>query len=343
MQLARALLVASLFGLGIAWIAYWNTSPDASVAQRSGAEDPITVANVARDGLFPTPTPTPPPPDVAGDCYQPRPADTSPFVLLPAGTDSIFQSCQIVAYYGYPRVPALGVLGEFTDLEEMARQLESTAAAYDAVNGPRSVLPALHIIAAAAQGSPGADGDYTARIPTSLIDEFIGVAERHGFVVFLDLQIGWSTVEAEVEHLKPYLRNPYVHLALDPEWALPVGIPPGTKIGSLDAADINYAQSVLQEIVHETGLPPRVLIVHQFTESMITHKEQLTNYPGVELVIDMDGFGGREIKVAHYQRFVVDDAAEHGGMKLFIDEDVNIFSPAEVSALQPQPDYIQYQ
>jgi hypothetical protein len=248
----------------------------------------------------------------------------------------------VVAYYGYPRVSALGVLGEFTDTEELAGQLRSTAAAFDSVNGPRSTVGALHIIAAAAQGSQTADGTYTARIPGSLIDEYVALAERHDFIVFLDLQVGWSTVEAEVDRVLPYLQNPRVHLALDPEWAMPYGIPPGAAIGSLDAADINYAQGALQRIVDDTAQANKVLIVHQFTTGMITNKTLIEDYPGVDLVIQMDGFGGRAIKLAHYYQFVVADHAEHSGMKLFIDEDTNIFTTAEVSAIEPQPDYVQY-
>ena len=34
-----------------------------------------------------------------------------------------------------------------------------------------------------------------------LMEPFIAVAEKHDFIVFLDLQIGWSSVEAEVARL----------------------------------------------------------------------------------------------------------------------------------------------
>ena len=45
--------------------------------------------------------------------------------------------------------------------------------------------------------------------------------------MFLDIQIGHSTVAAELEPLIPFLQRPYVHLALDPEFAMKIGGVPG--------------------------------------------------------------------------------------------------------------------
>ena len=290
----------------------------------------------------PTPTPTPTPvPAQPADCYEPRAAETE-FPLFPASDRSIFQSCQVIAYYGYPGYPALGILGEYGP-QQIGEQLSYVAEQYDAVNGSRRAVGALHLIAAVAQDSPGADGTHLNRMPGELIEQYIAIAEQYDLLVFLDLQIGTSSVAAEVEHVLPYLRHPRVHLALDPEWTMPAGVTPGSKLGSMDASAINHAQHVLQQVVDETGLPSKVLIVHQFTESMITNKASLERLPGVDLVIDMDGFGSRAVKLDHYQAYVVDQQAPHGGIKLFIDEDVNMFQPHEVVQIAPQPDYVQYQ
>ena len=109
-------------------------------------------------------------------------------------------------------------------------------------------------------------------------------------VVVLDLQVGRGTVAAEIEKVRELLSRPNVHLAIDPEFAVAEGQIPGEYIGSI-SADITYAQKVLAEISATHGIPPKVLIVHQFREDMIQGKEQLAPIPGVQLVIDADGYG----------------------------------------------------
>lgn len=319
----------------------------ALVAHSRAADGAGTVrgyaAGLARDGYFPTPTPTPKPPLAAAGCYALRPADTRGYVYLPASRTSLFQSCQVVSYYGYPGVPGLGVLGQFASEDALVRDLQAQADLFDSVNGPRGVVPAFHIIAASAQPDPF--GTALVHIPTDIIEHYIALAAKHGFLVFLDLQMGHSNVDAEVSRVLPYLRDSRVQLALDPEWELPLGIAPGAEIGSMDASEINRAQAILQQVVDETGGPNKILVVHQFTPDMIRNKALLKDFPNVDLVIDMDGFGGQAIKLAHYLRFVVEDGAEHSGMKLFFDPalDVNRFTAAEASDITPQPDIIQFQ
>lgn len=332
--LGAAAIVAGIFG-------GWGSSSNAGdeTARRYAPQ-------VARDGFEPTPTPSPtpvPPPPVAAKCFQPRPADTTPFVYLPSSPKSFFRNCQVISYYGYPGVPGLGVLGQYATAEAMVNALRDQVEAFDAVNGARTVLPAFHIIAATAQ--PYAYGTALGHIPTETLEAYIALAEQNDFLVFIDLQMGHSDVATEVGRVLPYLHNPRVHLALDPEWALPLGIAPGDEIGSMDVSEINLAQQMLQTAWEETGGPNKILVVHQFRDDMIIGKAELQSLPNVDVVIDMDGFGGQGIKLANYNRFIVDDAAPHSGMKLFYDPslDVGRFTPAEASALVPQPDIVQYQ
>lgn len=302
---------------------------------------------VARDGVWPTPPPRPSPtptpiPPAFRQCYGSRPADAGGFDLLPAAETSVLSNCQVVAYYGYPGIPGLGVLGKGTS-EEMIARLKAQAAEFDAVNGSRSVVPALQLIVAVAQ--PDAQGAAIWRMPTEVLEGQLALAKANDLLVILDDQVGHSTAEAEVASLLPNLLDPRVHLAVDPEWSLPIGTRPGDEIGGLDAADINRAQALMQEYITANRLSNKMLIVHQFTPDMIRNKEELQRFPNVDLVIDMDGFGGQGIKLAHYQQFVAADGAPHGGMKLFYDPalDTNLFTPAEASAISPQPDVIIYQ
>jgi hypothetical protein len=294
---------------------------------------------------LPTPTPTPPP---LAHCYRPRPepsptgAETPPGVLRPAGPGSLFQSCQVVSFYGYPGEPRMGVLGT-GEPEEVVPKLLEQAAAYDAVNGSRAVAPALHLIYAVAQGDPGPDGTYLARMPDETVRRYLAVAEQHELLVFLDIQLGHSTVDAELPHVLGYLEQPRVHLALDPEFATGPDHAPGTVIGGIDAAEINRAQETLQRLVEEHRLPDKILIVHQFVPSMIRNKGEIQDFPNVDLVIDQDGFGLSSQKVANYDQFVRADGAEHGGFKLFYTQDTDLMAPEQVVALTPQPDVVIYQ
>ena len=76
---------------------------------------------------------------------------------------------------------------------------------------------------------------------------------------------------------------------------------------------------------------------------MIRNKEALQQFPNVDLVIDMDGFGPASDKIAGYERFVKEDGAAHGGMKLFYEQDTGLMPPEQVDGLEPQPDVVIYQ
>jgi hypothetical protein len=199
---------------------------------RSTLTNRVSVAGVVRDGPLPTPTPAPKPPYPANlaHCYAPRSDDTGGFVLSPASTKSVLQSCQVIGFYGYPGTPGLGVLSQ-SPVPEMVQSLVAQAAAYDASNGPRGVVPVFHLIGAVAQASPGADGHYLYPMPEALIREWIGLAEQYGALIVLDIQMGTSSVDEEIGRVLQYLDSPYVHLAVDPEWAMPPGVAPGTIIG----------------------------------------------------------------------------------------------------------------
>ncbi len=328
---------AALLGLTALLLAGWMLTS----AGASANEPRARFVFLAADGAFPTPTPVPAP-TVAKHCYAPR-DDSGGFTLRPAPPTSVLRNCQVIAYYGVPGVPGLGALGQFGGAEAMIASLQGQVAAYDAVNGGRGTVGALHLIAAVAQASAGLDGDYLQRMAPSVIEQYIALADAYDMLVILDLQIGWSTVEAEVSAVLPYLANPRVHLALDPEWTMPAGVRPGEAIGSMDASAINVAQAMLHDLVVAKHLPDKLLIVHQFTPGMISNKSSIAEVAGVDLTIDIDGFGYAAAKISEYNAYVEGDGMEHGAMKLFYEQDVDLMSPAQASALVPQPDLVIYQ
>jgi len=210
------------------------------------------------------------------------------------------------------------------------------------------VIPALDYIAVVAQGSPGASGMYRARMPDSEIDKVIAMASKVNGIVFLDVQVGLSNVQTEVPLLQKYLEMPNVHLAIDPEFSMKTGAHPGTVIGTFDASDINFVSNYLANLVRENNLPPKILIVHRFTENMVTNYKEIKTMPEVQILMNMDGWGDQAHKIATYKQFIYSEPVQFTGFKLFYKNDVltpgsAMMTPAELLKLTPQPIYIQYQ
>ncbi len=248
----------------------------------------------------------------------------------------------VVAYYGYPEGSLLGILGAAPP-EAMALELEAQARAYEQLLPNIRVVPAFHLIAAVAQAEPQPDGSYLTRMDPAHIDEYLRVAREHGFLVILDLQIGRSSVAAEIDVVRRYLAEPDVHLALDPEFTMAPGEVPGQTFGQMDASQINEAQQLLEGIVRASAIPSKMLVVHQFEADMVTNKVLLRDYAGVELVFDADGVGDPGGKLIDYENFVRIDGAEFGAIKLFYKEDVGLLSPGDIVALDPLPALVIYQ
>jgi hypothetical protein len=256
---------------------------------------------------------------------------------------SILPEHRIVAFYGNPLSKRMGILGEI-EPEEMLRRLEETATQWAAADSGQKVLPALHLIATVAQGYPGPARKYRLQMPDSIIERVANWVETRGWLLILDIQPGLSSVEAELPVLLPFLKRPYVHLALDPEFAMKDGHLPGRDwMGHMDAAEVNHAVGVLAKIVEEQQLPPKVLVVHRFTRNMLTNASQIRLDPRVQVVIDMDGYGPPGSKMGAYRWFVVRHPVQFTGFKLFFKNDKPMMKPEQVLELYPKPMYIQYQ
>lgn len=261
-----------------------------------------------------------------------------------SGTDpgaSLLQSHLLVTYYGNPHSAAMGVLGRLSG-EARADALARQAAAYAALTVKR-VLPAYHLVAVVAQPHAGKDGRWRRRESADVIRALLDEARARNFHLVLDVQPGRAAVLDELTHLRPFLAEADVHLALDPEFAMAEGRVPGRTIGRMSAADVNAAARFLGALVRASGLPPKVLIVHQFTVGMLPDVARIEPVPGVDLVLDMDGFGSRELKLASYRTIMRRWPANFAGMKLFYTIDTKLFSPGDVMGLKPQPSVVIYQ
>jgi len=255
---------------------------------------------------------------------------------------------RIIAYYGNLYSKQMGILGELPP-NEMLAKLQGEVKKWNAADSTTPAIPALHYIAVTAQLAPGADGKYKLRMPFKQIDKVLEMAKQIDALVFIDIQIGLSTLEVEVPQLEKYLKMPNVHLGIDPEFSMKTGKKPGTVIGSFDATDINYTTNYLAKLVKENNIPPKILVIHRFTNPMVTNYKHIKTRPEVQIVMDMDGWGEAERKVGTYYHFVASQPVEFTGFKIFYKNDTKnvnrkqVMTPEQLLKLKPKPMYIQYQ
>lgn len=253
---------------------------------------------------------------------------------------------RIVAFYGNLYSTRMGILGELPR-EQMLKKLKEEVAVWQSLDSSTHVIPALHYIAVTAQGSPGKGGKYRLRMPFHQIDSVLSMAKEINALVFIDVQIALSTLQEEIPQFEQYLKMPNVHLGIDPEFSMKGGEAPGKVIGSYDAADINYTSNYLAELVKANNLPPKILVVHRFTQKMVTNYKQIKTRPEVQIVMDMDGWGYPGKKMTTYKEFIYKEPVQFTGFKLFYKNDLRdnsrMMTPQEVLKLKPQPIYIQYQ
>ncbi len=268
---------------------------------------------------------------------------SSPVDALAVPEGSLLEGAQVVSFYGHPTAPAMGILGRGGP-ESVADEIAVWAARYDRLNGTREVIAAFHLISGVAQAHRTPDGTWLGRLSAERIAEYVEVARERGMLVFLDNQIGWSDPLTEVKLLEPFLRESFVHVALDPEFATKrQGVRPGLAIGSVSAGQVNEVQRYLAGLVEEEGLPPKILMVHQFTPGMLRDRGAVEDVDGVDLSIDMDGFGGIAIKLAGYDAFALREPSEWPALKLFFKYDTPVMTPEQVQGLDRAPDLIIYQ
>jgi len=260
---------------------------------------------------------------------------------LPGGGRSILPGHRVVAFYGHPGVDALGILGQGSP-STAARRLDDRARDYEG-DGLRPVMRAFELITPLVLGSPGEDGKYRKRLDDATIERYLEAAREADALLILDIQPGRAEFMDEVRALRRWLEEPDVSLALDPEWHMGPGEVPGDTIGSVDAATVNEVSKYLSDIVLREHLPQKLLLVHRFTDAMITSEDDLRSRPGVAMVESVDGFGAPAAKRSKYDRFTSTSDGLYESFKLFLEEDTNLMSPDAVLGLRPRVDMVDYE
>lgn len=273
---------------------------------------------------------------------SPTPVPEEPAELIGGGTE-VFPDRRMVALYGRPGTPALGVLGE-QGPEESAVRAKELAAQYEPFSDV-PVVPAFEIIATTASAGPGEDGDYSEELPVEELRPYVEAAAEHDVYVVLDLQPGRQDFLSQAQQYQELLELPNVGLALDPEWRLGPDQVHMVQIGSVDAAEINATTAWLADLTRDHDLPQKVVVLHQFAESMITNRHLVdASRPELALVLHADGHGTPELKTGTWER--LQQGLPEGirmAWKNFYDEDTPTFTPEETSAIEPQPWFVSYQ
>ena len=257
---------------------------------------------------------------------------------------SILPHTRVIAFYGNLLSTRMGVLGEY-EPDEMLRRLDAEVAAWTAADPTTPAQPALHFIAVVAQASAGKDGKYRARMDSAVIERVATLAKRRNALVFLDLQVGLSTLREELPRLAGFLSRPNFHLGVDPEFSMKNGGLPGKKIGTFDASDVNYASEFLADLVTKNRIPPKMLVVHRFTKAGLTNYKNIRLDPRVQVVIHMDGFGPPDLKRGTFRNYIKGEPVQFVGWKQFFKprNDNPRTTIAEILRLWPRPIYIQNQ
>jgi hypothetical protein len=270
-----------------------------------------------------------------------------PAPILYPNNGAILPFNRIVAYYGNFYSKNMGILGAFDDKTVIAK-LNTEVKKWEVADPQTPVIPAIHYIAIVAQGTPSDNKKYISHMPKAQIQKALDMSRQINGLLFLDVQLGQSNVAKEIPSLEAYLKDPKVHLGIDPEFSMKNGKKPGSVIGTLDAHDINTVITYLSDLVTKNNLPPKILVIHRFTGPMITNIKHIKPTPQVQVVIDMDGWGTPEHKIDTYKKVAYHDPVEFTGFKLFYKNDTTrsksrLMKPEEVLTLTPSPIYIQYQ
>ena len=314
---AALAVVAAVAALGLVV----RPGPDpAPAADRAPAAAPATVPG-GGPGTTPaavTATTLPPPPE------------------LPRGGRQLFPRYRVVGFYG---MQGLDVLGAGTP-DVVAQRLLKVARPYATPGHP--VMPMFELIATVAHPFPTPSGLYRTHQEDAIVRSYLKAVRRIDGVLVLDVQPGREDFVRSLRHWEPYLRQPDVGIALDPEFAMGPGQVPGRQLGRTDAAAINRASAYVAGIVRKHRLPQKLFMVHQFRDSMIRDKAKIAIRPGLAMTWNADGFGVRSAKLEDYRSYTR-DRRFHPGLKLFYENDVNLMRPREVLKLKPVPRVINYQ
>lgn len=262
---------------------------------------------------------------------------------FPEGGGKLFPDYKLVALYGSPDIPALGVLGEQPP-EEAVGRIKQIVSEYKQYTKDK-IMPAFELIASIASAGPTENGDFSQELPIGQLLPWVEIAEKQGVYVVLDLQPGRSDFLTQAKAYEPLLKKPHVGLALDPEWRLKPSEFHLEQIGSVRVEEVNATSQWLADMTKRYRLPQKLFLLHQFRLSMIEGREKLdTSREELAYTIQMDGQGDQTTKQETWSTIRVGSPPNiFFGWKNFYDEDLPILTSEQTLQIVPSPQYISYQ
>ncbi len=289
----------------------------------------------------------------------PRSATTATPVVFNADLNAPLPYHRIVAAYGI--TGGVNFNGPASTLDSLAAflpQLQQLGQQYATLDPTHPTQLAIDLVVNVIQPCSDYPQWCSSFDDDATLQAYADFCQQHNLLLFFDLQLGTEPVsDAVMNHLLPFLQKyPFTELALDTEFHFPnsaVGHADAAAypayLGWMDASEINWAVTELAQIVQQQHLPRKVLVVHQWDQSVIHNKDQIQRNPDVSIVLQSDGWGYVETKLGDYQVFVQQHLLDYGGYKLFFPYDGDgqydrpLQTPQEVMQLFPQPLFISYQ
>lgn len=263
--------------------------------------------------------------------------------VFPAGGRTLFPDYCLIALYGSPDYPVLGALGQQPLPDSIARA-KALAAQYQPLMSEHA-FPAIEIISTIASASPTANGNYSQATGSLDLEDWVMSAQSSGVYVVLDLQPGRNDFLSQARQYQSLLEQPYVGLALDPEWRLSPSELPLQQIGTVGIDEVNETAQWLANLTLAYKLPQKLFLLHEFRPSMIQDRSQLnTTYPELAYVVQMDGQGTQPEKLTSWNNVTADPPLNiHFGWKNFYQKDTPVATPQQTMQLNPKPWYVSYQ
>lgn len=257
----------------------------------------------------------------------------------PPSPRRLFPETRLVTVYGAPQLTAT-IVGE-KSAAGSAGEAARLATRYAEVN-PRAAQPGIDLIATIATADAGPSGLYRTRQDPDVIAAYLDAARAVGGRLVLDVQPGRAKPIAEVRALEPWLLQPDVDVAIDPEWNVGRRGVPGATTGKISARHINKVSSYLAALVRENALPQKTLIVHQFRDGSVRGRGRVEQPgPEVAVTLNFDGIGTPPAKIAGYQN--LSEPGLFNGFSVFVSRDSNVMGFRRIAALEPPADYVMYQ
>lgn len=251
----------------------------------------------------------------------------------------LFPGTRLVAVYGAPQLGAT-IVGKRSP-SGAAAEATRLAERFGEVSTPGG-QPAIDLIATVATADAGGDGLYRSRQDPELIEAYLDAAREVGGRLVLDVQPGRARFIREVRALGPFLVEPDVDVALDPEWNVGRKGVPGVTQGSVSAKQVNKVSRYMAGVVQANGLPQKALFVHQFREGSVRGRAKVRQRGGqVAVGLNFDGIGSPAPKIAGYQ--ALSEPGLFNGFSVFVSRDSNVMGFKRIAALDPHADYVMYQ